>query len=341
MEPSVRPHSSRYVHTHPMGREVAVASFSEDVASGLSAASKRLSCRFLYDAQGSKLFEAICAQPEYYPFDAEADIMLRHGADIASALPTPCELVELGSGSAEKTQRLIAAVVARQGETHFSAIDISDDALRRSGALLTERFPLLSMTGIAAAYEPGLDALPSRRARSRVFLWLGSSIGNLKRDAAKAFVRGLASHMDASHGDRLLLGVDLRKSREMLEAAYDDSAGVTADFSLNLLARINRELGGDFDLAHFAHEAVWLEEEGRVAIHLRSLRAQEVHVRDLGLRVAFGEDERIHIEDSFKYSAEEIQSLASAAGLVVERTFADSQRRFVEVLLRPDDLGSA
>ncbi|HEX2572120.1 MAG TPA: L-histidine N(alpha)-methyltransferase [Polyangia bacterium] len=311
--------------------------FGHDVAAGLTAHPRRLHCRYFYDEQGSLLFEQICALPEYYLTRAEAEILERHAAEMAALVPAQGSLVELGSGSSVKTRLLIEALLQRHGRLHYAAVDISRSMLESSAHALLTDYPALEMTAVAAEYQAGLALLLQGGQMTpdgpRLILWLGSNVGNFHRDEAAAFLAGLRASLRAD--DRLLLGIDLRKERAVLEPAYDDAQGVTARFNLNLLARINRELGGDFALDGFAHRAVYDEVLGRVEIHIVSTRAQRVTVRGLGLELEFAAGEAIHTENSYKYSPDEIAALAKAAGLRIERQWFDGARRFSENLLAP------
>jgi dimethylhistidine N-methyltransferase len=308
--------------------------FAADVRAGLTATHKRLSCQYLYDAAGSALFEKICAVPEYYLTRAEQEILDAHAAEIVASGPGDAALVELGSGSATKTRTLIEAALAQRPRStvRYVPIDISRSALEESARSLVADYADLEITAIAAEYRSGLRWL-KRQPGSKLVLWLGSNVGNFGRGEAARFLRGVRATMSAS--DRLLMGVDLRKARAVLEAAYDDAAGVTAQFTLNILERMNRELGADFDREGFAHRARWNERLGRVEIRLESLRAQTVHLERLALDVAFRRGERIYTESSYKYSFAEIERLARAAGLVVEERWLDGNKRFSVNLLAP------
>lgn len=306
--------------------------FAADVRAGLTAARKRLSCRYFYDAAGSALFEEICALPEYYLTRAEQEILDAHGPAIIAAGAADATLVELGSGSAKKTRTLIQAALGRGAPLRYVPIDISRSILVDSSRALLEDHPSLEITAIAAEYRAGLRWL-RRRREPKLLLWLGSNVGNFNRADAARFLRGVRATMSPS--DRLVLGVDLRKSRAALEAAYDDSAGVTARFNLNLLARINRELGGRFALRSFAHRARWNDRLGRVEIRLESRRAQTVRIDALGLDVRFAAGERIYTESSYKYSFVELERLARAASFVIEARWLDRARRFSVNLLAP------
>jgi len=308
--------------------------FLEDVRAGLCAERKRLSCRYLYDERGSKLFERICEQPEYYPTRLEAEILERIAPELAALFDEPPRLVELGSGSAEKTRLVIEALIARHGSLLFEPIDISRSALELSSQGLLEEFPELEVHAIASEYVAGLHALSEECEISPapwLVAWLGSSIGNFHRTAAADFLRRLRNELRPA--DFLLVGVDMRKDASVLEAAYDDEAGVTRAFMKNLLLRMNRELGAEFDPDAFRYEATYDEELGRVEMHLLSERAQRVLITSLGLEVDFAAGEAVHLENSYKYSGEEIEALAKSAGFEVRRHWDDGEDRFREVLL--------
>ena len=308
--------------------------FQRDVAAGLDARPRHLSCRYFYDPAGSRLFEEICALPEYYLTRAERQLLEDHAPKIVAKVPAGVALVELGSGSAVKTRLIIDALLRRQPRLRYLPIDISPAALQHSARELERDYPALDLEPIAAEYEAGLRALDERLpAQPRLILWLGSNIGNLDRDQAGRFLATVRARMTAH--DRLLVGVDLRKARAVLEPAYDDAAGVTARFNRNLLERINRELGGQFDPLAFAHRAHYDERLGRVEMYLVSTRAQEVPVRALGRTYAFAAGEALHTENSYKYSPEEIDAVARAAGLSVEARWLDREGRFCECLLKP------
>ncbi len=312
--------------------ESALNAFAEDVALGLRASPKRLSCRYFYDQEGSRLFEQICKLPEYYLTGAEREILSARAGEIVSGFPEEVTLVELGSGSAVKTRLLIEALLACQDGLRFVPVDISQSALEESSQRLLRAYADLEILGVAAEYHAGLARLKDEIEGPKLILWLGSNVGNFDRPDAVRFLGRLRAAM--ADGDRLLMGVDLRKDRATLEAAYDDAEGVTARFNLNLLARINRELGGRFELEHFQHRVVYDEEDGRVAMYLVSACAQTVAVEGLDLEVVFAEGEAIHTEDSYKYSVAEIEALAGSAGLEVEEQWFDGERRFGLNLLK-------
>ncbi len=335
------------------------SAFARDVAAGLTACPKRLSCCYFYDADGSRLFEDICELPEYYLTRAERAILERHAGEIADCFQEPTTLVELGSGNAAKTRLLIAAFLERLGGTgwpptgdtprptpaggqpvapdgvvqRYVPVDICRTVLEDSSLELLQAFPRLEILAVAAEYQEALRHLKSEADRPKLVLWLGSNIGNFARAEAAAFLRQVRATL--SPGDRLLVGIDLRKDRSLLEPAYDDAQGVTAQFNKNLLARINRELGGRFDPQHFRHLALYNDPEGRIEIYLVSTRRQQVSIDELRVVVSFAEGERIHTEDSYKYALAEIDELARAAGLTLLNQWSDPDGLFSENLFGP------
>lgn len=309
---------------------LATDDFAASVRAGLTAARKTLEPRFFYDALGSALFDAICELPEYYVTRSETELLTRHGAEIAAAFGSPVRLVELGSGSARKTRLLFDALLANQRTLDYAPVDVDSGMLEKSGRALLIEYAGLRVSALRGDFrEPAraLAALPPSHERT-VVLFLGSSIGNLDPGEAIAMLRNLRPAL--RDGDALFLGVDLRKSKSVLEPAYDDALGVTAAFNLNLLARINRELGGDFDLSRFAHRAVYDEQLGRIEMHLASRGAQTVHIADY--EVHFADGETIHTENSWKYDDASLATLAAEAGFTVERRWTDGL--FADVLMR-------
>lgn len=316
---------------HDLASASTRTTFAEDVRLGLESRPRRLFPKYFYDELGSQLFEAICLLPEYYLTRAENEIIERYSAEIAAEVPGPKRLLELGSGSASKTRRLIEAILAEQGELLYIPIDISASALDTSSRVLLQAYPRLRINAFAGDYYSGLKALaqsaPHEGTVGRTLaLFLGSNIGNFDRDEARDFLR--AVRLVLAPDDALLLGADLKKARADLEAAYDDALGVTAAFNLNLLSRINRELNADFDLRAFRHYARYDEEAGRVELYVESLRAQTVRLAKLGLELRFEEGERIHTENSYKYGMEDLSRLATETGFKLKRTWFDSMRRF-------------
>lgn len=320
------------------GRGRDLAALAGDVESGLTSSPKRLPCRYFYDHEGSLLFEAICRLPEYYVPQAERESLLRGAAEIVSCCPPGAVLIELGSGSATKTRILIEAFLARQETLRYIPIDISRTALEESSQGLLRDYPALDVTAIACEYQEGLARLNGEADAPKLILWLGSNIGNLDRAEAGHFLGRVGGLM--SPQDRLLVTIDLRKDRTVLHRAYDDSQGVTARFNLNLLARVNRELGGHFDLERFRHRAVYNEGPGRIEMYLVSTCSQKVRIDGLGIEVPFAEGEAIHTEDSYKYSLSEVDALAEAADLLIQRQWFDGNRHLSLNLLARREMSS-
>jgi dimethylhistidine N-methyltransferase len=313
------------------------AEFAKDVVAGLNAAPKHLSCRYFYDREGSRLFEAICELPEYYVTRAEMEILQGHAHEIASLFPFGVTVIELGSGNAVKTRLLLEALLPGR-RVRYVPIDICRPVLEESAADLLQRFPSLEIVAVAAEYHDGLRHLQSESDWPRLILWLGSNIGNFTREEAGEFLHRIRDTMTPA--DRMLVGVDLRKDPAVLEAAYDDAAGVTAAFNLNLLARINSELNADFDLNAFRHRAIYNEDLGRIEMYLVSTRDQSVKIGQIGLIARFAAGEMIHTENSHKYSRAEIDAVATAAGLRTERFWQDAAGRFsLHLLARQPDKG--
>jgi dimethylhistidine N-methyltransferase len=306
--------------------------FAQDVRAGLTQQPKELSCCYFYDAEGSRLFEAICDLPEYYPTRCEREILDRHAAAIVQPLPDDLTLAELGSGNADKTRLLIAALLKKQGRLRYVPIDICSAVLRDSAQQLVRDFADLEVTAVAAEYRDGLRHLQGI-AGPKLILWLGSNVGNFHRAEAADFLRQVRSFMTA--GDRFLMGVDLRKDRTILEPAYDDAQGVTAEFNFNLLIRINRELAGHFDLARFQHRAVYRDDLGRIEMHLVSRETQRIRIDALDLDVDFAAGETIHTENSYKYSLAEIEELATQGGFALAGQWFDARSWFSVSLLQP------
>lgn len=302
------------------------SAFRDAVLTGLSRAPRAIPPQFLYDARGSALFDRICELPEYYPTRTETGILRRHAVDIAAIAGPGCSLVEFGSGSSVKSRLLIEAMVDL---AVYVPIDISRDHLEAAAGRLRGAYPWLMVRPVCANYME-LAELPIRTGRGRrLGFFPGSTIGNLEPADATAFLRRARSLLGA--GGALVLGLDLRKDPGLLHAAYNDSAGVTAAFTLNLLRRANDELGATFDLAGFAHEAFYNPAEGRIEIYLRSLRPQRAVVE--GREFAFAEGERIHVEYSYKYDEASIGSLAQSGGFAVREVWTDPDRLFAVAYL--------
>ena len=301
--------------------------FRQAVLAGLGSLPRAIPAKFLYDARGSALFDAICEQPEYYPTRTETQILRACADDIARLAGPGCALVEYGSGSSVKTRLLLDAM----SDLHaYVPIDISRQHLGATARRLREDYPWLRVEPVAADYM-ALDALPPEiNGARRIGFFPGSTIGNLTPEEAVLFLRR-ARRLLRSDG-ALILGVDLKKDPQRLHDAYNDAAGVTAQFTLNLLRRMNRELEANFDLSAFAHEAFYNEAAGRIEIYVRSLRDQTVTVA--GRRFTFAEGERVHTEYSYKYDDTDIAVLARRGGFSIAHTWADPDRLFAVAFLR-------
>jgi dimethylhistidine N-methyltransferase len=298
-----------------------VDEFATEVLSGLSRPGKTLPCRFFYDARGSELFEKVTRLPEYYPTRAETAILKAHAKEMAAGMPDGGVLMEFGSGSSLKTELLLERL-PRLGA--YVPIDVSQSALAGARRRLAARFPWLDVRPIVADFAYPV-ALPAELAwRHKTGFFPGSTIGNLMPVEASRLLRVLRAAL--SSGGRLIVGIDLKKDAGRLVRAYDDTAGVTAAFNLNLLVRINRELGANFDLRAFKHRAVYNAREGRIEMHLVSLKDQSVRIR--GRRIPFRAGESIHTENSYKYSIPQFQDLARSADWRPTRVWTDPRGLF-------------
>lgn len=307
--------------------------FIDDVIAGLSQPRKALSPKYFYDQRGCELFEAICDLPEYYPTRTEMAIMQVNVREIAQRLGPDSALIEYGSGSGRKTRVLISALKP----IAYVPIDIAGEQLKASALTLSATFPELRIIAVCADYSrplalPDVDALGARR---RIVYFPGSTIGNFTVPEAQQFLHHARRVVGA--GGAMLVGVDLKKNHGLLHAAYNDAQGVTAAFNVNLLARINRELGANFDLSAFRHQAFYDAAAGRIEMHLESLKDQQVTVG--GNVFAFRAGETIHTENSCKYSVGEFQALARAAGFEPEACWTDPRQLFsVHYLAAPDKI---
>ncbi len=304
---------------------------AEDVLLGLSARPKQLPPKLFYDAEGSRLFEQITETPEYYPTRTERGILQDYAAEIIFQAGSNLTMVELGAGSASKTRVLLDALLRRQLRAEFYPVDVSSSALQGALRSLNGDFPRLHVSPIVADYShhlPDLKSLPGRK----LVLFIGSSIGNFEPQEAKEFLQRLRGSLQAT--DALLIGFDLVKDAAVLHTAYNDAQGVTAAFNKNLLARINRELGANFDLSLFQHVAFWNPQMSRIEMHLESLRQHTVYVQDLRRVFHFDAGERIHTENSYKFSSESIAQLLRTSGYRLEKSWTDPQQWFSVALAR-------
>jgi dimethylhistidine N-methyltransferase len=295
--------------------------FASAVLEGLAKRDKSLPCRFFYDARGSELFEEITRLPEYYPTRTEAAILEANADEMARDIPDGSVLVEFGSGSSLKTEILLRRLPNLRA---YVTIDVSEAALHEAKERLRQRFPALDVRSIVGNFSQPLALPADLDDAPRTGFFPGSTIGNLTRPEAVELLQVFRRVLSA--GARLIVGVDLKKDARRLVLAYDDDAGVTAAFNLNLLARINRELGGTFNLNGFKHEAIYNPREGRIEMHLESIRDQEVRV--LERRIRFRRGERIHTENSYKYTIGEFHELARSAGWEPRRTWTDAEDLF-------------
>ncbi|MFF3391988.1 L-histidine N(alpha)-methyltransferase [Streptomyces sp. NPDC002669] len=311
---------SPFLLTRTLPVDATDAALRADVLHGLSRHPKTLPPKWFYDARGSELFEEITRLPEYYPTRAEREILVDRSGEIAAASGART-LIELGSGSSEKTRHLLDAL---PGLHSYVPVDVSESALRgAAGSLLTER-PELSVHALVADFTGGL-ALPGTPG-PRLVAFLGGTIGNLLPEERAVFLRSVRSLL--SPGDALLLGTDLVKDEEVLVAAYDDAAGVTAEFNRNVLRVVNRELGADFDPAGFDHVARWDPEREWIEMRLRAREAHSVKIPELDLLVSFEAGEELRTEVSAKFRREGVRAELAAAGLRLDRWWTDAGGRF-------------
>lgn len=295
--------------------------FLSDVLAGLARPQKEIPCKWLYDARGSALFEQICGLEEYYPTRTELAIMESHAQPMAALLGSGCVLVEYGSGSGLKTRLLLQHL----RPAAYLPVDISAPALAEASARLVRAFPGLPVLPVCGDFTQPLQLpLADAGARRRCVYFPGSTIGNFHKPEMVSFLAAVARQCGPGGG--LLIGVDLRKERSVLERAYDDARGVTAAFDLNVLVRANRELGADFRLDRFRHEALWDERHGRMEMHLVSTCEQVAHVGGEGFR--FAEGESIWTESSYKYDLREFAVLAALAGWRCESVWTDERAWF-------------
>ena len=301
--------------------EVPDSQFAQDVIAGLSARPKRLSPKYFYDETGSQLFEEITRLPEYYPTRCELSILDRHAAEIAAFLPADTALIEFGSGSTRKARLLLNAAPAVAA---YVPVDISSDMLAQEAAELRRDFPRLTVLPVEADFTRPFRLPREIAARPRVGFFPGSTIGNFEPHDAASFLRHAATMLGSK--STLIIGIDLVKAVSVLNAAYDDSAGVTAAFNLNLLTRINRELNGNFDLDSFSHQAFYNGERRRIEMHLASCKRQKVKVA--GRSFEFRAGETIHTENSYKYTLESFRAMARGSGWTPAAAWSDPQGYF-------------
>jgi L-histidine N-alpha-methyltransferase len=295
----------------------------EDVRAGLSATPKWLPPKWFYDARGSELFEEITRLPEYYPTRAEREILRARAGEIA-AISKAHTLVELGSGSSEKTRLLLDGLRDRGTLTSFVPLDVSESALREASDAINVDYPTIDVHGVVGDFTAHLDKLPGEPPRMVAFL--GGTIGNLIPAEREAFYTSIRDVLEA--GEWLLLGTDLVKDPATLVAAYDDSAGVTAEFNKNVLRVINRQLGADFDVDAFEHVAIWDADNEWIEMHLRATRAMQVLIPEIHLEVTFDEGEELSTEISAKFHRSGVEAELDKAGFTPAAWWTDSEARF-------------
>lgn len=321
-------------------KQTLVSPIAEDVFVGLNREDKSLPPRLFYDAMGSQLFEQITELPEYYLTRTERWIFEHHATEMIAAARTGSSehktgenltVIELGAGTAAKTKVLIDALLAKQFSATFYPIDVSESALEIAEESLKAEFPQLKVRPLLGDYSDGLAQI-ANTAEKKLVLYIGSSVGNFEPKEASALLRNIRTSLRP--GDALLLGVDLVKSQELLHAAYNDSQGVTAQFNLNILVRINRELGADFDISSFLHVAEWNPRGSRMEIYVQSMRAQSVWIADLGTEVHLRLGERIHTENSYKFTDDMVKDMLMEGGFTPERSWTDPKAWFGVYLAR-------
>jgi len=320
-------HSLSSILTLP---EAAQTPVGAEVFAGLTARPKTLSPWLFYDEEGSRLFEAITELPEYYLTRTERAIFARHADEILAAASEdstgrPLTMIELGAGTAAKTGLLLEALARRQEKVDYLAIDVSESPLTVAKERIEREIPGVTVTPRVADYTTGVADFPADGKR-RMVLYIGSSIGNFEPAHAVKLLRDVRAHL--SPGDWLLLGVDRVKERSVLIPAYDDEAGVTAAFNKNVLTRINRELGGNFNTKLFRHGARWNQEHSRIEMHLESLIVQQVRIEALDLDVKFARGETIHTENSYKFTQQGLVSMLERAGFGLTQSWTDERGWF-------------
>lgn len=321
------------ISLHHLGDIDPVASIASDVRAGLSTVPKFLSPKYFYDERGSWLFEEICKTPEYYLTRTE-DALLARVADSVIAAVRPSSILELGSGSSRKTSHLLRACERQRCHARYEPFDVSTEIMLQAAERLVREHAWLSVEVLIGDYLHDLQCIAGG-AGTRLVLFLGSTIGNFDPQESVSFLRLVRSAMTSD--DRFLLGLDRVKDAAALNAAYNDASGLTAQFNLNVLQVINRELDGDFSPQSFAHRAVYNEPLARMEMYLDSLSAQSVNLRRLPMQVEFAEGESILTEISCKFTPASIDAMLVQSGFVAEQHFEPANRAFSLVLARPGD----
>lgn len=309
-----KPHASKIEKT-----------FAEEISSSLNKVPKFIAPKFFYDKKGSNLFEKICALPEYYPTRTEISILKNLQTELPSFIDDSFRLVELGSGASVKTRLILDIFSKMQQTTEYLPIDISE-ILAESSEQLLQDYDNLRITGIIDTYEGGLEFLKNYDSKNNLIIFLGSSFGNFSPSDGKTFLEKINSTMKP--GDLFLIGLDLVKDSQILESAYDDAQGVTAEFNLNVLSRINDELDADFNLNNFSHYSTYNKEDQRIEMYLKSLVNQSVIISKSNLSLNLEKNELIHTEYSHKYTLEQIKTLLESAGFKINHTWLDENTLF-------------
>jgi len=299
--------------------------FAEEISSSLNADLKFISPKYFYDKKGSELFEKICLLPEYYPTRTEVTILKKLQQELPSFLDDSFRIVELGSGSSVKTRLIIDVFAKLQNKIEYFPIDISE-ILTESSEQLIHDYDNLHITGIIDTYEGGLEFLKHYDDKNNLITFLGSSFGNFSPSDGYLFLKKIHSTMKS--GDLFLIGLDLVKEKHILESAYDDTQGVTAEFNLNVLSRINDELGGNFNLENFEHHSVYHEKEQRIEMYLKSSQKQSVIIPKSNLLLNLEKNQLIHTEYSHKYRLSQIHDLLDDAGFELKHTWLDENKYF-------------
>jgi L-histidine N-alpha-methyltransferase len=297
----------------------------QDIIQGLSQTQKNLPCRYLYDDRGSALFEQITDLPEYYPTRTEQSILERYAVEIVQ-LTGACELIELGSGSSRKTRLLIEAYSQLNHQLHYCPIDVSAGILKSTALELLSQYPSLKLSGLAGTYEQALAHLPPAELENRMLIFLGSTLGNLNEAECNIFLTQIQTALQP--GEFFLLGIDLQKPVEIIEAAYNDAQGVTAQFNLNILHHLNQRFQGNFNLDQFDHVAFYNPEMHQIEMHLRSIQSQTVLLKTLQYSVALAASETIHTEISRKFHLPTLVDLLETHALHPLHIWTDPQHWF-------------
>jgi len=305
--------------------------FAEDISLSLKDTPRSISPKYFYDNLGSEIFEKICQLPEYYPYSCESSILKNMPQNLLPYLTSDIRLVELGSGSSTKTRLLIDALFESQDHVEYFPIDISD-VLIDSAKELCNDYENLNVTGIIDTYENGLDFIEHYDDKPNLITFLGSSFGNFNKEEGNNFLKRIHNLMKSS--DYFLLGLDLKKSNDILFKAYNDSKGLTAKFNLHILERINKELDADFEISQFVHKADYNESKGRIEMHLRSLSDQTVNIPKAGISIQLSENELIHTENSHKFTMSQIDSIFENIGLDIVQMWFDTKKYFGLILAR-------